>query len=286
MGSGPTDTPVDQPVLNHGEEQHPTDLHTTSGMDDDSASDISMSADSDDDESEIVSCSTIQVNPIVHVSDESRPLAVQDAALEPTKKRKLPEDTESASNDPLEIGGPQEVRKRLKPDDDHWTQDGHLPQDRSLLPAEIWHHIFTFSPSRALGNLLQVNKTFHDYLNPSSTDPSIVPLSRSVAQILKPDVIWQASRRLFRPGMPTPLSGHSELGMWRLACCSSCQFCGKVRPGSSVPPADPWHSGPGENGVVPIWSWGIRTCGSCLQQQSIKVGNDIYIPLKWMSTDP
>ncbi|KAH8791329.1 hypothetical protein F5882DRAFT_400586 [Hyaloscypha sp. PMI_1271] len=61
--------------------------------------------------------------------------------------------------------------------------------------------------------------------------------------------------------------------MWKLACGTLCQFCGKKRPTHSTVPMDHWHPGPGENGVTPVWSFGIRACGSCNQARSTKVGN-------------
>jgi hypothetical protein len=62
--------------------------------------------------------------------------------------------------------------------------------------------------------------------------------------------------------------------MWKLACSFSCQFCGKKQQPNPQPPIDQWHPGPGENGNVPIWSFGVRTCGPCLQERSSKVGSD------------
>jgi len=155
---------------------------------------------------------------------------------------------------------------------------GHLHADRSLLPAEIWHQIFTFTSPRALGRLLQVNKVFRAYLDPSSsTSPhNLASLSMSVAQIRAPEAIWQASRRLFLPGMPSPLQGLNELGMWRLACTPTCQFCGRKDQPTSPLSTDQWHSGPGETGVSTIWSFAIRSCGSCLQQKTTKVGVFVF----------
>lgn len=252
-------------------------MHTASVIDnDDSASDISMSAESEDEDEDNTNTPQIYVNPILQVAQQSvDPLTTES---ESSKKRKYPGSGIYGSNGHIDQEIQREVRKRLKPDDalrNHWSPDGHLRQDRSLLPAEIWHHIFTFTPPRALGILLRVNKSFNTYLDPSSSDKSIIPLSRSAAQILKPDAIWQASRRLFRGGMPSPLTGKSELDMWKLACYASCQFCGRTRQPSNVFPLDEWHPGPGENCVLPIWPFAVRSCGPCLQQRSIKVGDNL-----------
>ena len=260
------------------ENQVPATTNTVSIIDDDSASDVSMSADSDDEDDENPNISTIQVNPVIQVLEQPTHL---DPEADSSKKRKYPDSAEPN----IHNGGPHEFRKRLRADEElqnNWTPDGHLPHDKSLLPAEIWHQIFTFCPPRLLGLLLQVNKSFNAYLDPSSSDHPITPLSRSAIQIMKPDAIWQTSRRLFRPGMPLPLIGKSELDMWKLACCFSCQFCGKKRSHQNpMLPLDQWRPGPGENGVVPIWSFGIRTCGPCLQQRSSKVGSASLVSLLW-----
>lgn len=157
-------------------------------------------------------------------------------------------------------------------------EEGRLRTDRSLLPAEIWHQIFTFTSPRALGRLLQINKVFRAYLDASSpTNPhKFACLSISVAQVRSPEAIWQASRRLFLPGMPSPLIGFTELDMWRLACTLKCQFCDRRGQPISQLSTNQWHSGPGETGVSTIWPFAIRSCGSCLQQNSIKVGVFIF----------
>lgn len=252
----------------------PTTMNTATAIDnDDSASDISMSADSDDEEDEAPQTSTIQVNN--HISSLEQPATTLPAGPleDKVNKRRYSGSLEDAPN-----GSLRDVRKRLKPDDAlhiDRTSNGGLPQDRSLLPAEIWHHIFTFIPPRNLGLLLSVNKTFNTFLDPSLPDHSITPLPNSVVSVMKPDAIWRASRRLFRPGMPAPLIGKSELDMWKLACFSSCQFCGKKRQPTPTVPVDQWRPGPGESGVVSIWSFGIRTCGPCIQERSTKVVQDL-----------
>lgn len=200
------------------------------------------------------------------------PPATLQTSEEPTKKRKFSVSEDAASG--LHEVSSSEVPKRLKLDITlrrHWTAEGRLQEDRSLLPPEIWHHIFTFCSPRVLGVLLQVNKSFNAYLDPSSSGSSFEPLSVSATQVLSPASIWRASRLLYNlPSMPAPLVGKSELDMWKLACGSTCQSCGKKRPIKSTP-TDHWHPGPGESGVIPIWSFEIRTCGPCLQKGTMKV---------------
>jgi hypothetical protein len=263
-------SPSAQIMTSLSENQVSSNLNPTSIDDDDSASDVSMSAETDDEEDEGIRTSAIHVNPDMHIPEQPIPL-VETERPTTSNKRKYSEPTGAAPNGHLSNGKPQ--GKRLKPDDwneKYRTPEGRLHQDKSLLPAEIWHHVFTFIPPRTLGLLLRVNKPFNAYLDPSSSDHSISSLPRSTALILKPDQIWRASRRLFRPGMPAPLQGKSELDMWKLACAFSCQFCGKKQSTQNIA-SDKWHPGPGENGVIPIWSFGVSTCGPCLQSRSSKV---------------
>lgn len=148
------------------------------------------------------------------------------------------------------------------------------------LPAEIWHHIFTFLPPRSLGNLLLVNKLFYNYLDPSPLVKVSYPcfpepprMSRKRLSICKPDSIWKRSRRLFWPRMPSPLKGRSEVDMWRLACSRSCHFCNITDGASDKTPLanDQWHRGPGLKGVSPIFPFFVASCGSCLASKSLKV---------------
>jgi hypothetical protein len=157
--------------------------------------------------------------------------------------------------------------------------------DRSKqLPAEIWHHIFIFLPPRSLGNVLRVNRLFHNYLDPypvvkvpypTFTEPSLP--SRKQLSACLPDTIWQTSRRLFWPRMPSPLKGRSELDMWRLACSRSCQFCRlkEATDNEASLSIDQWHRGPGANGVVPVFPFFVVSCGWCLVHTGLKVRTTI-----------
>lgn len=237
---------------------------------DDDASDVSMTEDSDDDSedgSRVASIIITQQTPIYS--------SLMHDPSDVSKKRKFPSDDEDLPTTQYRDVEELDDHKRIK------TGQNRLPSDRSQLPAEIWHHIFIFSLPRVLGRLLQVNKTFRGYLDPSYSTPSSVltPLPRSVVRIQSPEAIWQSSRRLFRSGMPSPLHDHSELEMWKLACTRRCQFCD--RKGQVITKStDKWHPGPNENGVIPVWPFGIRSCGVCLQTNSIKVGC-ISIKASW-----
>jgi hypothetical protein len=226
---------------------------------DDSASDVSMSTDSEDEDDNDPNSTSIFSTPVTQDVIQAATLGAVKPDTESSKKRKYSGLTETLSGE-IQNTTLHEIRKRVKPDDSlqsHWTPEGHLRKDKSLLPPEIWHHIFTFCSPRVLGLLLQVNRTFNAYLDTaSSSGHSHEPLSRSVLQILTPETIWRASRHLHLQGTPVPLAGKTELDMWKLACGTSCQFCGKKRWTNSTIPMDQWHPGPGENGVIPIWSFG------------------------------
>ena len=199
-------------------------------------------------------------------------------ATQPTASKK----PESAAED---LPTDQSHKQRVKEDSDTRThaESGSVAfhDGSKQLPAEIWHHIFTFLPPRSLGNLMLVNKLFYNYLDPSPLFKAAYPCSLDLAlpsrkrpSICKPDSIWQKSRRLFWPRMPSPMKGRSEVDMWRLACSRSCQFCNFTDDASDeTPPAkeDQWHRGPGAKGVSRIFPFFVVSCGPCLAAKSLKV---------------
>ncbi|KAI0196240.1 hypothetical protein EV127DRAFT_331171, partial [Xylaria flabelliformis] len=146
------------------------------------------------------------------------------------------------------------------------------------LPAEVWQHTFTFLPPKMLGRLLSVNKHFNSLLNPLSSYSCDAGLSlvTSSLSILRPEVIWQLSRRRFWPTMPTPLQGHTELQMWQLACQSGCQFRSTTNLSSVNDPSNVEckHTSP-----RPIWSFSLRSCGPCLVDRTTKVW--FFLRLNW-----
>lgn len=185
---------------------------------------------------------------------------------QPSKKRRQSldsGDTQQLKKVRLEEVDPTRSRELLKPVTDRSKQ----------LPAEIWQHIFTLVPPRYLGRLLAVNKRFRALLSPFVTAPSThqnaVP---SCLPSLRPDAIWQASRRLFCPRMPAPLKGRSEVQMWRLVCSVSCQFCGSKSHKSLSYNNEAWRSGPGPSDVCPVFPFCVFTCGACLRKKGVKVG--------------
>ncbi|KAK0618603.1 hypothetical protein B0T17DRAFT_345570 [Bombardia bombarda] len=195
----------------------------------------------------------------------------------PSRKRKSP--GHSLEPHPIDASWPGEGPKKVKlaGGQEHqpapsWVTDSSLGRDKSLLSAELWHHIFTFCPPKLLGNLLRVNKLFNLYLDPSSSVRKEFPISVTggALALLKPNAIWQASRRLFWPYMPAPLRSKTELAMWQLACSRRCQNCDKIGALDLSGPPSSWRSGPGSEWVAIIWPFASRMCGSCLLQKSVK----------------
>ncbi|KAH0498809.1 hypothetical protein TgHK011_006041 [Trichoderma gracile] len=138
--------------------------------------------------------------------------------------------------------------------------------------AEVWQHIFTLVPPRSLGKLMCVNRLFHKYLDPTSSFKVSAPDSDlpSLLPKLAPNNIWRASRHSHWPSMPSPLSGRSELDMWRFACSRSCQFCGRVDETDYAGDPLPWSRGPGNNTVTHVFQFFVTSCGQCLVKNSVK----------------
>jgi hypothetical protein len=246
----------------------PSKMSPRNDGDEDDASDVSMSEteDSDDDSEDYSHAAASMIISQDHptsslVTGQKRKMSLGQGAARGEDHKRVK----------LDLSGDSALAS-------YRDMEGHLHTNRSLLPAEIWHQIFTFTSPRTLGRLLQVNKVFRAYLDPSSsTSPhSLASLSISVAQMRPPEAIWQASRRLFLPGMPSPLQGLNELDMWRMSCTPTCQFCGRKDQPTSHSSTDQWHSGPGETGVSTIWPFAIRSCGGCLQQKAVKVGVFVF----------
>jgi hypothetical protein len=254
-----------------------TSTEFNTSPDEDDESDVSMSADSDsEDEPEAPIQVSMNGNYALGFNAHlSKGRTGMIDVAEGSKKRKLETDAPDTpvTSESEIIGADATKRMKLEGLQGDGTSSADSCKDKSLLPCEIWHHIFTFTPPRTLGSLLQVNRKFNASLDPSSPFKSTVTpsLTTSVAKLHEPDAIWQLSRRLYRPAMPAPLVGMSELDMWKLACKTSCQFCNKVGDISDAVLVDQWHSGPGYDGVRPVWPFSVRTCGSCLDKNTIKV---------------
>ncbi|PHH61292.1 hypothetical protein CDD81_522 [Ophiocordyceps australis] len=118
----------------------------------------------------------------------------------------------------------------------------------SKLPASTWQRILVLLPPKTLGALLSVSRVFNQWLDAESRfHAQTTPLL-----LLKPDAIWQASRRRFWPRMPAPLRASSELDMWRLCCSPCCSFCAR------------------SSGVAPVFPGRVAACAKCLLARTVK----------------
>lgn len=243
-------------------------------------SDISMSSDSDSDESDTSGTPEPTTEPEpqpTHNTTEDMGDGINTAS----KKRKSPgRHSEGSETGEVSTSEPHKKARLDNALEKSPVSNGIVP-DKSLLAPEVWHHIFTFCPPKTLGNLLSVNKLFHQYLSPSSSAKIDYPPSapRGVLTVLKPHNIWQSSRRLFWPHMPAPLRSMSELSMWRLLCSTKCQECNRSPTPEVETPAHNVHNGPGLEGVTLIWPFGVRVCGPCLLEQAVKVRHLLFSTL-------
>lgn len=203
----------------------------------------------------------------VNTSDQAV-MSLQDQSRR-DNKRKTAHSLVEASDTSQDQG----TSKRLKLEATR-SKSSQLPGDRSLLPAGIWHRVFAFLSPRSLGALLRVNKLFNGYLDSYSAfgNTALYPENANLFKPMKPDTVWQHSRRLHYPRMPSPLRNRTELDMWRLCCTKTCQYCGVTKPiDQQQENADLWHPGPGVHGLATVFAFGITCCGPCLLKHSVKV---------------
>ncbi|KAK1724560.1 uncharacterized protein BDZ83DRAFT_346183 [Colletotrichum acutatum] len=202
----------------------------------------------------------------VNISDQAA-MSLQDRSSRDNKRKaacSIVEVTETSQD--------QGMSKRLKLEVTR-SKSPQLPGDRSLLPSGIWHRVFAFLPPRSLGALLRVNKLFNGYLDSHSAfgNTALYPENACLLKPMKPDTVWQHSRRLHYPRMPSPLGNRTELDMWRLCCTKTCQYCGVTKPiNQQQENADPWRPGPGVHGLATVFAFGVTCCGPCLLKHSVK----------------
>ncbi|KUI66097.1 hypothetical protein VM1G_01505 [Cytospora mali] len=260
----------------NGSDTHVSPLNVQDEDGDDSASDVSMEAQTDDEDDANPPISQLQIIPADTLPfTTSQSVAKTQPKDHAAKKRKSPEDTSDSEDDePKGLEATKKIKlEQFSKGVQKGVQGDDEPMvDKSALPAEIWHHIFTFCPPRSLGRLLLVNRLFNVYLDSTSSihcdRPQ--PLSSGRLCLLQPNAIWQAARRRFWPNMPSPLQGKTELDMWQLSCSTSCQHCDRQGVPQEQGSSDLWQSGPGKDGVAIIWPFATRSCGTCLLANSIK----------------
>ncbi|PSR91966.1 hypothetical protein BD289DRAFT_202401 [Coniella lustricola] len=243
----------------------------TSNNSDSSTSDVSMAAETDDDDAVRADAAAVS-HPLGGGLHSAEAATTQKAGEHNNdsseNKRKFSGDMPDNDDAQSAIDSSKKIRLG-NPD----AKDGSCRTREWLnLPSELWHHIFAFCPPRTLGNLLRVTRLFNVYLDPLSTLQCRRPplLSDSPLSVLNPNAIWQISRRRFWPGMPNPFQDKTELQMWQLCLCTTCQSCGKKPDVSRDNDLGSWQSGPGHDGVAVIWPFATRSCGVCLLSKSIK----------------
>lgn len=143
-------------------------------------------------------------------------------------------------------------------------------------PAEIWQQVFLRLSPAMLSRCLRVSRSFNTILTQakaqlvnSSAKKSKDP-EKDKVKLMDSDAIWAEARKNYFPNMPRPLMRCNELSMLQLIGCKNCQFCGRVP--APVPATSPFNAGPGPTGVRMVWPFGLRTCGQCWEQNTIKVG--------------
>lgn len=87
------------------------------------------------------------------------------------------------------------------------------------------------------------------------------------------------------PRLPPFSEGETTKRMVKFARSRTCQFCGKSGRLHSAAPSNLWHPGPGADDSIPIWTFGINSCGVCLRQRCIKeidllLSSEFSSPLK------
>ncbi|GAP93487.2 putative f-box domain-containing protein [Rosellinia necatrix] len=197
-----------------------------------------------------------------------------------TDRRCLPLSSSVAT----ELAEPQVgLRKRKSPAVDNSMQNkkarvgegtgGHSQFSGSQrLPAGVWRLIFTFLPPKMLGRLLSVSKGFNSFLCSSSKYSRDAPSSSTTdpLSIMRPEMIWQLSRRRFWPTMPTPFRDHTELEMWQLACQSGCHFHDRKCQRTPSPLYGSLNLEDKHSSGQLIWPFSLRSCVPCLVEMTTK----------------
>lgn len=251
-----------QPTISH--DGH---AHAAMDLDDDhEENDSSVEMDLSDDSRP----STSGGRPEPEAESTAMPLPLQDAQ-QPSSKRKLGEDDSNANESP-QISAEGAKRPRLSPST---PVEGVAPSMKPLgLPVELWQRIFLHLSPTTLARCVRVCRTLKQYLTEPKADPTASKVqARSLpARRLDSETVWAQARKAFYPGLPRPLVRLTELQMLQLIGNTSCQFCGNP-PSPPPPPAtNAYNCGPGSHGVCVIWPFGVRSCGTCIQSNSLKVG--------------
>ncbi|KAI6824254.1 hypothetical protein KC340_g11372 [Hortaea werneckii] len=192
-------------------------------------------------------------------------------------KRKLSDAAEDDTLDALEQALHEDPSKKRKhslspPSPVAATTDTSAPV--TSLPPELWQYIFLRLSPAMLSRCLRVCRAFNTYLTKIKAQPTLSTAKKpkdpekDKVKTVDSDSIWAEARKLYFPNMPRPLMRCSELTMLQLIGGKTCQFCGKTP--APLPATGPFSAGPGPYGLRVVWPFGIRTCGQCFDQHTIK----------------
>lgn len=134
------------------------------------------------------------------------------------------------------------------------------------LPVEAWQQVFHSLPPALLSRCLRVCRNFHGYL--TKTAAVSVPKGHTRLHVVDSEAIWTHARKIFFPNLPRPLSRLTELEMLQLVSGKTCQFCFRMPVPS--PANTPFNCGPGPDGLRVIWPFGIRACGRCIENNTLR----------------
>ncbi|GAB1741409.1 hypothetical protein NU219Hw_g6642t1 [Hortaea werneckii] len=175
-------------------------------------------------------------------------------------KRKLSDAAEDDNLDSLEQALHEDPSKKRKhslspPSPVAATTDTSAPV--ASLPPELWQYIFLRLSPAMLSRCLRVCRAFNTYLTKTKAQPTLSTAKKpkdpekDKVKTVDSDSIWAEARKLYFPNMPRPLMRCSELTMLQLI-------------------GGPFSAGPGPYGLRVVWPFGIRTCGQCFDQHTIK----------------
>lgn len=156
------------------------------------------------------------------------------------------------------------------------SKDGKSPleKEKPELTGPIWQHVFLYLSPPMLCRCLRVCKDFQHYLTKVKTDNK-----QPEEGLVNSEFIWTQSRTNHFRQLPKPLACFAdhplpELEMFKLLGGHCCEFCGT--PGAAISTTSHLAAGPSQNGVRVMFPFGIRSCGACIEQRSIKVSSSSY----------
>lgn len=266
-----TDSPKKHPICTNAVGGTATDRiaepTTTSGPDEDDDQDDDSSVEMDLSDSR---SPTPGPPPRANNHPESRaePIAVAVSMPHPSK-RKLSEE-HSSTNGTAQIATESSKKPKLSA-----TPSGEPDKTVSKaldLPVELWQQIFLHLSPNNLARCVRVCRNFKVYLTETKSKPvanKAEAKDLTKVRVLDSEAVWAHSRKTFHPNMPRPLARLTELQMLQLIGNLKCQFCG--RDPILLQPSTPFNCGPGVEGVRVFWPFGIRSCGKCVDNNTLKV---------------